>query len=197
MCQILWCPSVQVCSNSLLLVPFFASHTTEHFLHHIKTSPCLSILLTRSLPSQMTPSPFFHSCRQEFWSITSAWHFHAFASFFRISYNGTCLLPRTHTVRCFILSLLLSTKIHFSFGLDLNSSQSFHSSTKTMEAGCILQGHAHFLSLSCFIVTALTSAKRPSSLLLLLQTHQFLSYFLSLSSYGVPLHVPLPLRYLF
>ena len=35
-----------------------------------------------------------------------------------------------HSVRCSSPSLLLSTKIHFSFSLDLSSSQSFHSSTK-------------------------------------------------------------------
>ena len=35
-----------------------------------------------------------------------------------------------HSVRCFTASLLLSIKLHFSFGLGLSSSHSFHSSTK-------------------------------------------------------------------
>ena len=40
------------------------------------------------------------------------------------------LLARAHhSVRCFISSLFLSTKVHYSFGCGRSSSQSFHSST--------------------------------------------------------------------
>ena len=101
----------------------------EHFLHQNKTSPCLSTVLTKSrLPK---------------------WRLLRFPYIFDKNFGPShlpgifmCLLPFPHLIhrylfvsshhsdRCFILSLLLSTKLHFSFDYGLSSSQSFHSSTK-------------------------------------------------------------------
>ena len=45
----------------------------ELSLHHVRTSPCLSILLTISWPSKVSLSPFF---QQVFWPCRSSSHYH-------------------------------------------------------------------------------------------------------------------------
>ena len=68
----------------------------------------------------------------------------------------------SHSVRHFIHSHFLSTKLRFSFGCGLSSSQSFHSSTKHWK----LTAYCKVTYTSClvfFIVAALTSVINPSS----------------------------------
>ena len=60
--------------------PILCLACPEHFLHHIRTSPCLSILLTRSWPPKCRLHHFAKFFCQEFWSCTFSWHLHILAS---------------------------------------------------------------------------------------------------------------------
>ena len=70
-----------------------------------------------------------------------------FYCFFRISCNGICLLPHTNPCEASLLPLFLFTKIHFSFGLGLSSSQSFPFLHQTAKTGRVLQNCRHLHSL--------------------------------------------------
>ena len=67
-----------------------------------------------------------------------------------------------HSARCYVSSFFWSTEAHFSFGLGLSSSQSFHCSTKQWKQAVYCNA-ACTSSLCCCIVFALASAMKPSS----------------------------------
>ena len=93
---------------------------------------------------------------------------------FRISYVDTYPLPRTTLFGASFSHSSCQQDFHFSFGLGLSSSQSFHSSTKQWKQAAYYKA-TYTSSLSCFIVSALACAIRlhPSSLL---PTHQRIAF---------------------
>ena len=109
-------------SSSSVLVSFFVAHS------QIKVSPRLSTLLPMSCPPKcdvpIFPSPVNHFGPTHVPSI-----FKCLLLFQHLIHQYLFAVTH-HSVRCFASSLFLATKIHFSFGFGLRSSQSFHSSTK-------------------------------------------------------------------
>ena len=113
------------------------------------------------------------------------------------------------SVRCFIPSLFLSTNIHFSFGLGSSSSQSFQSSTKQWKLAAFCKATQNFLPLllhslssrfchKCFIHHCSCFCQLINLFITFGdETSQIASFFLFLSSCGVPSRVVLPPRCLF
>ena len=95
----------------------------------MRTSPCLSILLTRSCPPRWRLHHFSEIFGKNFCPV----HFPGiFMYLLPLAHlmHGYLSASADHSVRCFIPLLLLSTKLHFSFDCGLSSSQSFHYSTE-------------------------------------------------------------------
>ena len=156
--------------------PFFESldyfhHFAQLFGAHVFRSAAIHQLSSHSLPrvsrtlsapcrgyhlpvrssglvmtSQMATSPFSLSFRQDLWSITSAWHFHVFVSFFA---SHTLIPVRFRAPLCSMLHslppLVNETPLFLRFGLDFSTIFPFLH--HAMEAGCIVQGYMHLLSL--------------------------------------------------
>ena len=114
-CHALSCSLVWPAAVHQFLVPFFASQNPSMFLHHIRTSPCLSILLTIPWPPRCR---FHHSLAifdRYFGPVHVPCIFMHLLSLPHLIHRY--LLASTHhSVRCFVSSLFWSTKIRFSCG---------------------------------------------------------------------------------
>ena len=98
--------------------PSFCWASPEHFQHQIKASPFRSALLAMSCPPKCDLRLFqlvFGIFSQPPWSFTLPLYLHMFAA---------SSASRTPTLVC------LFTTVHFSFGFDFTSAQSFHSSIR-------------------------------------------------------------------
>ena len=133
-------------SNSLLRI-------SRTLLHHIRTSPCLSILLTRSWPAKFRLSHFFKLFDKNFWSCTFSWPLRIFASSSasHTSILVCCREPLGSMLRFFTL-LVHENPLFFWLRLELFTVLTLF--YQAVEAGHILQ---------CCTVSALASAINPSS----------------------------------
>ena len=145
-CQSIWCPWFrhaiihQLWSHSLPRIPPTFPPSYQDFSLSVHSSD-------EVMTSQIAPSPFSSSFRQEFCSITSAWHFHVFAS---SSAPHTSIPVRFRAPLCSMLHsftpLVDKTPLFVRLGLEFFTIFPFLN--QTMEAGRILQGYILFLSLS-------------------------------------------------
>ena len=67
----------------------------EHFLHHIRTSPCLSILSDQVMASQMSSSPFCQAFLSRILVLCVFLTSSCICFLFHISCIDTCLFPHT------------------------------------------------------------------------------------------------------
>ena len=115
------------------LAMLFGAHlhglaTILQFCHH-NTSPCLSTLHTKS----WSPMYLFLHVPRFFDNKFGPLRFPGIFIYLLLIphlMHRYFVASTQHSVRCFVSSLFFSTKIHLSFGYGLNSSQSFHSSTR-------------------------------------------------------------------
>ena len=139
-CRARLCPVAASCSSSSIWVIFSVSHKPEHLLHQIRTSPRLSTCLTKSCPPH-TPSisvtifPTFSE--KNFVPVHFPGIFKYCLLLPHLMYRYLLASPH-HSVRCFVSSLFLSTKINVSFGFGLSSSQSFRSCLRTARLRTLL-----------------------------------------------------------
>ena len=145
-CRTLWCLLAPLCSSSSMLVPVFASHSPSIFLHKIKTSPCLSILLTTPCPSRSRFISFPQKYCQNFRPCAISLHFHALTA--SCTRHASILVGISTPLRSMLrlLPFLIYENIFFWLRLELCTNfPVFH---QTVKAGCILQGCIHLSSLS-------------------------------------------------
>ena len=108
-----------------------------HFLHHIRTSPCLSILLTRSCPPKCR-LPYFPNFLTRILACSNI------CFLFHISYDDTCLLPHTTLFDAsFPRSSYPQNPLFFRLGPELFTVLPFL--YQAVEAGRILQCCIHLL----------------------------------------------------
>ena len=150
-----------LCSNSSLAYP-------EHFLHHIGTSSCLSILLTKSWP----PKCRLHHFSKLFdknsvlciFPPSSKIH-----SLFHISCTDTYLFPQAplRSMLHIIGFLFHENTLFLRLWPELFTV--FPLLYQAVEAGRILQCCIHLLSflLQCFLLSLVPKILRPALLLLL------------------------------
>ena len=131
-----------------MLVPFSVSHDTE------------SIFCTRS---RLLPvCPFFLPYRvKHFGPVYVPFIFMYLLPFAHLMHRYL-LAFADHSVRCPVSCPFFSTKLNWSFGFGLSSSQSFHCSTQQWKLAAYCKA-AYTSSLSCWKVSALASAINPPS----------------------------------
>ena len=145
-CQILWCPFVLVCSKSPTSAPFFASRILNTFC----TISRLLLACPFFLPSHGLPNDAFSICPnfiwQEFWSSTTSWHLHVFASS-SISHTSIhiCFLAPLCSMLHTPNPLVNETPLFFWLRLELFTIFPFLH--QTVEASRMLQSYIHLLSL--------------------------------------------------
>ena len=141
----LGCSSVTVCSNSSFYVPFFVSRTPNNSCTISGPHPaCPFFLPSHDLPNVVFP--FFQTFGQEFWSSTSSWHFHVFASSstYHTSTPVCFRTPLCSMLRFLSLNFVNETPLFFRFWLELFTVLPLF--YQAVEAGRNLQSCTHLLS---------------------------------------------------
>ena len=127
----LLCPLGPACSSSSIWVPYSASHGPSIHCTISKFYPAyLFFLPNRELPKRAAFS-IFPKFPDKYLRLLCIYMASSCTYILLQSHTSeTCSASAHHSVRCFVSSLFLSTKVHFSFDFGLSSSQSFHCSTK-------------------------------------------------------------------